>query len=72
MNRQDPDIAHLAYRIRTLRKERGLSQADVAKALGCSRTLVTAYETGRQAPRFGDLVKLHQVLGVPRGSLLAA
>jgi putative transcriptional regulator len=66
------DIILLGQRIRALREERGLTQAALAKQLGVSRPLVNAYETGKQAPRFCHLVKLHRVLGIPRGALLAA
>lgn len=37
-------------RLRLLRAERGLSQADLASALGVSRQTVNAVETGRFDP----------------------
>jgi putative transcriptional regulator len=40
----------LKNRLRLLRAERGLSQADLASALGVSRQTVNAVETGRFDP----------------------
>jgi DNA-binding transcriptional regulator YiaG len=36
---------------RALREERGLSQADVARAVGVSRQAVSAWEAGKRKPR---------------------
>jgi putative transcriptional regulator len=40
----------LKNRVRELRAERGLSQADLAAALGVSRQSVNAIETGKYDP----------------------
>ena len=37
-------------RVRELRAERGMSQADIAAALGVSRQTVIAIESGRYSP----------------------
>ena len=39
-------------RIKQLRKERGLSQDQLAKILGVSRSTVGMYETGKREPDF--------------------
>lgn len=49
--------------LRRLRKERGLSQNDVAKELNVSRTTVTKWELGATIPRTELLPKLSSLLG---------
>jgi transcriptional regulator with XRE-family HTH domain len=44
-----------ADRMRELRKEQGLTQDDLAKALGISRSAVGMYEQGRREPDFDIL-----------------
>lgn len=40
----------LRYRIATLRIDRGEQQADLAAAVGCARSMISAIETGRKEP----------------------
>ena len=49
--------------LRRLRKERGLSQNDVAKELNVSRTAVTKWELGATITRTELLPKLSSLLG---------
>lgn len=42
--------ARVETRVRELRVERGLSQADLASRLGVSRQTINAIETGRYVP----------------------
>jgi type I restriction enzyme M protein len=56
----DPTLAHAIVRART---RNGLTQAEVAEALGVSRSLVTAWETGRSEPSEELLAGLKTLLG---------
>lgn len=52
-------------RIRSLRKERGLSQETLAEALGVSRQAVTKWEDGSALPSTANLLALADFFGVP-------
>jgi len=47
-----------------LRQERGMSQADLAKALGISRSAVGMYEQGRREPDFETIGSISDYFGV--------
>lgn len=51
--------------LRTLRAERGWSQADLAEKLGVSRQSVNAIETGRFDPSLPLAFKLSKLFGLP-------
>lgn len=51
--------------LKKLRKERGLSQASVARELGLSRTTYTKYENGVHDPSVVTLVKMARLFEVP-------
>jgi len=63
------EMTHVGNRIKRLRKERGLSQEDVAKRLDISRQAVTRWENGRALPSSGHVLKLAELFGVPVESL---
>ena len=44
--------------IRTVRRRRGLTQAELARRAGTSQPVVSAYEHGRRDPTFGTLRRL--------------
>ncbi|MBR1983427.1 MAG: helix-turn-helix transcriptional regulator [Clostridia bacterium] len=46
------------FRLRELRKEKGLSQSQVATFLGCNQTAIGKYERGQLEPNFFALKKL--------------
>ncbi|MGN0056443.1 MAG: helix-turn-helix domain-containing protein [Atopobiaceae bacterium] len=50
-------------RVRALREERGLTQEEVAKALGLTRPAVGRWETNRAKPRIDKLDQLAEILG---------
>ncbi|MFK0296632.1 helix-turn-helix transcriptional regulator [Streptomyces sp. NPDC090442] len=52
-------------RLRHLRRKRGLTQGQLAVALGCSRAAVSTWETTGRLPRPHRLQLLANVLGVP-------
>ena len=51
-------------RIKALRENSGLSQADVAHRLGISRTSVSAWEMGSACPNAAYLIELSKLFGV--------
>lgn len=51
-------------RLKARRKELGLTQNDVAKALGLTQTAVWAYEAGTREPDLDTIARLAGVLGV--------
>lgn len=63
------DLRHI---LRELRQWRGMTQDELATALGVSTATVGAWEAGRQRPRRGSLRRLDEVLGsAPRLAALS-
>ena len=60
----------IGQRIRTMRLSRGITQADLAKAIGQSQSSITMYETGRREPDFETLEALADVFNVPMVSFV--
>ncbi len=60
----------LGRRIGALRRERGLSQAELARQLGISTSAMGMYEQGRREPSAATLVALSRTLGVTTDFLL--
>ena len=58
--------------LRTLRLQRGLSQQELAKALGVSWRTVSDWERGKYYPAFDKAVKLSQALQTSLGDLAEA
>lgn len=54
----------IAKKIKALRKTRGLTQQQLADALGVQRATISNYEIGRREPSISDLEKIGKVLGV--------
>lgn len=52
-------------KIRELRKQCGLSQEDVATALGVSRQAVTKWESGASLPSSANMIKLAELFQIP-------
>ena len=57
-------------RIKAMRKEIGLTQAEVAQKLGIASQSVTNYERGKTDPSIRNLISLAAVLGVSTDYLL--
>jgi transcriptional regulator with XRE-family HTH domain len=55
----------LLRRLRGARKEAGLSQADVARALGCAQALVSKVETGQRRLDVVELIRFAKLYGKP-------
>ncbi len=61
----------LLEEIRHSRKEKGITQEQLAKISGLSRSSIINFETGRRDPRVRDLKKIAHALDVPVEQLLA-
>ncbi len=55
---------NIALRIKHLRKERGLTQSQLAKCIGVSEITVRSYEAGRREPNFQTMVALEKYFNV--------
>lgn len=51
-------------RIRIMRQLLGLTQADLAQKVGCSKQAINTYETGRREAGYRNLTALSKTLGV--------
>lgn len=64
--------ARLGRVIRALRRERGLTLAQVAAATGLSQPFLSQLELGRTRPSMRSLFRIAEALGTTQQSLLAA
>jgi transcriptional regulator with XRE-family HTH domain len=62
--------ARFGQRLRQLRKQRGMTQADLAAFLGVSMPAISAWEKGRSLPRDARLETLAKALEIPLTSLV--
>ena len=58
--------------MKTIRKQFGYAQQQVANVLGCSKSLVCMIESGRVKPSYQNLVTLEDLFGVSHRELFAA
>lgn len=58
--------------VRELRKQRRLSQEDVAHASGLDRSFISLLETGRQQPSLITVFQIAKALGIPAGELISS
>ena len=65
----NPATDNMRNRIRTLRAERGLSQAELAAVLGVSRQTVNNVETGRVIPSLPLALAVARYFGTPVESI---
>ena len=56
----DKHIKLFARRLRELRNEKGYSQKELAKIIGCAPGLISYYETCKREPGFTNILKLCQ------------
>jgi len=68
----DQVYAVLGHRIRELRHDKGLTQIDLAHALGLSRTSIANIEVGRQRILMHQLLQLADVFHTSPQNLLIA
>lgn len=60
----------IGQRIRDLRKQKRMSQTELAKSAGFSQTTVTAWETGKAEPSSSAVAKLADIFNVTTDYLL--
>lgn len=60
----------LSERLKHIRRECGLTQMQVAQALGIDRSTYTYYETGKTSPDVNGLKRLARIFGVSVNDLL--
>ncbi len=63
-------MSFLASNLRFLRKQKGITQNDLADQLDVQRTMISAYEDGRSEPKLATLQKLCDILEVGVEELL--
>jgi transcriptional regulator with XRE-family HTH domain len=68
-SRPEQDHRHLGPRLREIRKERGMTLAEVAEQTGLSKGFLSLLERNETAPSVPTLFKISEVLGVRVGSL---
>lgn len=56
--------------IKTIRKQRNLTQKDVAASLGVGQSAVAMWETGQSVPRAAVLIKMAGLFGCSVDDLL--
>ena len=57
-------LQHMGQRIVSLRKERGLSQQDLAYRIGMEKSNLSVIENGKSNPQVLTLVRIASALGV--------
>ena len=67
---QEPLAQALGQRLRSLRKERGWTQTELAQKMGLHFTIVGYYERGTHYPPLPTLTKLATLLGVSLDELV--
>lgn len=72
MQNDDSDVHDrlVGGRIRDARRAHGLTQEDLARAVGVSRSAVAQWETGRAGQLRGNLARIASVLGMPVAALM--
>lgn len=50
--------------VRSLRRQAGLTQSDLARRSGIARTAINAYESGSRVPRFDALARIAEACGL--------
>lgn len=63
-------MSYLSSNLRFLRKQKGITQNDLADQLDVQRTMISAYEDGRSEPKLATLTKLCEILEVGVEELL--
>jgi len=61
---------HLGKNLRYLRKQKGLTQSDIAEKLDIKRTMISAYEEGRSEPKLTTLNILADIFSISVDELL--
>ena len=62
----------IGERILAIRKEKGLSQVELAKMLLVSRQTISQWETGQTVPSLDNIYRLRDILGISFDDLMTA
>lgn len=65
-------LSEIDAKIKQLRLQRHLSQTDLAKKLGVSKSVISAYENGIHLPPYDVLLQIARIFGVSTDYLLGA
>ena len=60
----------LGKNLKRIRTEKKMSQGDIMRALGCSRSYVSNIENGKTNPTLATIAKLAKSVGVSTNELL--
>lgn len=60
----------IGNRIRMIRKEKNITQEDLANRLGLTKAAVSKYELGQRSPSLEQITKIAIALGVDTGTLI--
>lgn len=60
----------VSEKIKELRIKKGLTQAQLAQLLGCSSSVISAYELGTKKPSYENLTTLARIFNVSTDYLL--
>lgn len=65
-------LPEVGNKIRKLRKQRNISQVELAKHLGVSKSVISSYESSVHLPPYDVLIKMAWLFGVSTDYLLGA
>lgn len=60
----------ISSNIKRLRKERRMSQTDLAERLGIKHSAISAWEIGRNEPLMGNIEKMAIIFDVPKSEII--
>ena len=63
-------MVELGSTLKRLRLKKGMTQADIAKDLGLTKSVISAYETGLRLPSYDILIHIATIFGVSTDYLL--
>lgn len=63
-------VSEIDVKIQTLRRQRHLTQAELGKRLGISKSIISAYERGVNLPPYETLVAIADIFNVSTDYLL--
>ncbi len=72
MSHPEDLLKHLPARLRTARRNRGLSLESLAQRSGVSRSMVSQIERGESSPTIATLLRLTRALELDLGEMLSA
>lgn len=59
-----------AIRLRTIRQQKGLTQADLGKLADMHQRSISQFESGQHNPTLGTVIRLARALGVSADALI--